>query len=297
VQLMKPRVMSLVVFTAAVGLAAAPVDMHPVKAAASILAVAVGAGAAGALNMWFDSDIDAEMARTSGRPIPAGLISRADALAFGLILSALSVMLMWLASTPLAALLLAASIGFYAVIYTMWLKRSTAQNIVIGGAAGAFPPVIGWAAATGHAPVDAWLLFGLIFLWTPPHFWALSLWTARDYARVGVPMLPVVRGAAETRRQILVYSVIMAAFSLLPVATGLGGAIYLGAALLGGAGFIALALRLFFSTAGESAHAAEMRHARRLFGFSIAYLFALFAALLAEHGAGLYLSVPGVSHG
>jgi heme o synthase len=295
--LMKPRVMSLVVFTGAVGLVAAPGDMHPVKAAASILAVAVGAGAAGALNMWFDADIDADMARTSRRPIPAGLISRTDALAFGVIMSALAVMLMWLAATPLAALLLAGSIGFYAVIYTMWLKRSTEQNIVIGGAAGAFPPVIGWAAATGHAPIDAWLLFGLIFLWTPPHFWALSLWTARDYAKVGVPMLPVVRGPQETRRQILVYSFIMAAFGLLPVATGLGGLIYLVAALAGGLGFIALAIRLFASQAGEGGPPADLVHARRLFAYSIFYLFALFAALLVEHGAGLSVSLNGVAHG
>jgi protoheme IX farnesyltransferase len=178
----------------------------------------------------------------------------------------------------------------------MWLKRSTAQNIVIGGAAGAFPPVIGWAAATGSAPLDAWLLFALIFLWTPPHFWALSLWTARDYARVGVPMLPVVRGAAETRRQVLVYALIMAAFGLTPVAAGLGGLIYLVCAAFGGLVFVGLAVRLFLSQAGEGGPPADMVHARRLFAFSIVYLFGLFAALLVEHGAGLHVAIAGGAH-
>jgi protoheme IX farnesyltransferase len=180
VRLMKPRVMSLVVFTALAGLVAAPVDLHPFTAAVAVLAVALGSGAAGALNMWYDADIDRLMARTALRPVPAGRVSREDALGFGLIMSAMSVTLMALAATPLAAALLAFSIFFYVIVYTMWLKRSTAQNIVIGGAAGAFPPVIGWAAATGNAPLDAWLLFGLIFLWTPPHFWALSLWTSKE---------------------------------------------------------------------------------------------------------------------
>jgi len=291
VRLMKPRVMSLVVFTALAGLVAAPVDMNPIIAATSILAVAVGAGAAGALNMWYDADIDAMMARTISRPVPAGLIRPDEARSFGLIMSALSVTLMALAATPLAALLLAFSIFFYAVVYTMWLKRSTAQNIVIGGAAGAFPPVIGWAAATGSAPLDAWLLFGLIFLWTPPHFWALSLWTSKEYARAGVPMLPVTKGAAETRRQILVYTLIFVPFALAPVATGLGGAIYLAVASVGGAAFLWSAIRVFLSKAGDADGKADLRHAKSLFGISILYLFALFAALLVERALPLYWPV------
>src|SRR5690606_26905237 len=291
VRLMKPRVMSLVVFTALAGLVAAPVDMHPFTAAMAVLAVALGAGAAGALNMWFDADIDALMARTVTRPVPAGLIAPADALGFGLVMSALSVLLMALAATPLAAALLAFSIFCYAVIYTMWLKRSTAQNIVIGGAAGAFPPVIGWAAATGNAPLDAWLLFGLIFLWTPPHFWALSLWTSKEYARAGVPMLPVTQGAAETRRQILVYTLIVVPFGLAPVATGLGGMIYLVVASVGGAAFLWGAIRVFASRAGDDAERQDLKHARMLFGISILYLFALFAALLVEHALPLHFPV------
>jgi protoheme IX farnesyltransferase len=293
VRLMKPRVMSLVVFTALAGLVAAPGDMHPFTAAVAILAVALGSGAAGALNMWYDADIDRLMARTATRPVPAGLVAPAEALAFGLIMSALSVMLMALAATPLAAALLAFSIFFYAVVYTMWLKRSTAQNIVIGGAAGAFPPVIGWAAVTGNAPLDAWILFGLIFLWTPPHFWALSLWTSKEYARAGVPMLPVTKGAKETRRQILLYTLVMAPFGLAPVATGLGGMIYLVVASLGGAVFLWSALRVFTSRAGDAEHRADLKHARALFGISIFYLFALFAALLVEHAAPLHFPVGG----
>jgi heme o synthase len=293
VRLMKPRVMSLVVFTALAGLVAAPGDMHPFTAAVAILAVALGSGAAGALNMWYDADIDRLMARTATRPVPAGLIAPAEALAFGLIMSALSVTLMALAATPLAAALLAFSIFFYAVVYTMWLKRSTAQNIVIGGGAGAFPPVIGWAAVTGNAPLDAWILFGLIFLWTPPHFWALSLWTSKEYERAGVPMLPVTKGAKETRRQILLYTLVMAPFGLAPVATGLGGMIYLVVASLGGAVFLWSALRVFTSRAGDAEHRADLKHARALFGISILYLFALFAALLIEHAAPLHFPVLG----
>jgi protoheme IX farnesyltransferase len=293
VRLMKPRVMSLVVFTAFAGLVAAPVDMHPFTAAIAILAVALGSGAAGALNMWYDADIDSLMARTALRPVPAGLVSREDALGFGLIMSALSVTLMALAATPLAAGLLAFSIFFYVVVYTMWLKRSTAQNIVIGGAAGAFPPMIGWAAATGDAPLDAWLLFALIFLWTPPHFWALSLWTSKDYARAGVPMLPVVRGAKETRRQILLYTLVVAPFGLVPAATGLGGMLYLVVASIGAAAFLWSALRVYFSRAGEPDARNDLRRARVLFGVSILYLFALFAALLAEHVAPLYWPLVG----
>jgi heme o synthase len=296
VRLMKPRVMSLVVFTALAGLIAAPGSIDPFSAAVAILAVALGSGAAGALNMWYDADIDRLMARTATRPVPAGLIAPSEALAFGLIVSALSVTLMALASTVLAALLLAFSIFFYAVVYTMWLKRSTAQNIVIGGAAGAFPPVIGWAAATGNVPLDAWILFGLIFLWTPPHFWALSLWTSKEYARAGVPMLPVTKGAKETRRQILLYTLVVAPFGLAPVATGLGGAIYLVVASLGGAAFLWGAVRVFMSRAGDNDTGdgrarQDLRRAHVLFGISIIYLFALFAALLVEHAFPLHFPV------
>ena len=291
VRLMKPRVMSLVIFTALVGLIAAPGRMDFLTGAASILALALGSGAAGALNMWYDADIDAMMARTASRPVPAGLIAPADALAFGLIMSGLSVTLMALAATPLAAALLAFSIFFYAVVYTMWLKRATAQNIVIGGAAGAFPPVIGWAAATGHAPLDAWLMFGVIFLWTPPHFWALSLWTSKEYARAGVPMLPVTKGAAETRRQILVYTLISVAFGFAPVATGLGGALYLIVATLGGGAFLWAAIHLFHSRAGDPDGRADIGRAKAMFGISILYLFSMFAALLMERALPLYLDV------
>lgn len=291
VRLMKPRVMSLVVFTALVGLVAAPVGMPPFAAAVAIFAVALGSGAAGALNMWYDADIDALMARTVTRPVPAGLVAPQEALSFGLIMSAIAVTLMALAATPLAAALLAFSIFFYAVVYTMWLKRSTAQNIVIGGAAGAFPPVIGWAAATGNVPTDAWLLFGLIFFWTPPHFWALSLWTSKEYARAGVPMLPVTRGAKETRRQILIYTLVVAPFGLVPVATGLGGWVYLVVASIGGAAFLWGALRVFLSRAGDAGAPADMARAKALFGISILYLFALFAALLVERVLPLHFTV------
>jgi protoheme IX farnesyltransferase len=243
--------------------------------------------------MWYDADIDAKMARTVSRPVPAGLIRPDEARSFGLIMSALSVTLMALAATPLAAVLLAFSIFFYAVVYTMWLKRWTAQNIVIGGAAGAFPPVIGWAAATGDMPTDAWLMFGLIFLWTPPHFWALSLWTQKEYARAGVPMLPVTKGSAETRRQILIYTLVVAPFGLVPVATGLGGWIYLVVAAVGGAAFLWGAVRVFMSRAGDADAPADMRHAKALFGISIIYLFALFAALLVERILPLHFVVGG----
>jgi heme o synthase len=293
VRLMKPRVMSLVVFTALAGLIAAPGDMNPITAATSILAVALGSGAAGALNMWYDADIDRLMARTASRPVPAGLVAPGDALSFGLIMSVLSVMLMALAANFLAAGLLAFSIFFYAVVYTMWLKRFTAQNIVIGGAAGAFPPVIGWAAATGAAPLDAWILFGLVFLWTPPHFWALSLWTSKEYARAGIPMLPVTRGAKETRLQILIYTLIVAPFGLVPVVTGLGGWIYAVVAAIGGAAFLWRAVRVFRSKAGDADGEGDLKHAKALFGVSIFYLFALFAALLVERALPLYFAVGG----
>ncbi len=292
VQLLKPRVMSLVVFTAATGLVCAPVDVHPFLAAVAVLCVAVGAGAAGALNMAVEKDTDALMRRTRGRPVAAGRISRGDALAYGVILSLFSVMLMGLALNWVAAGLLAFTVVFYAWFYTIILKRSTPQNIVIGGAAGALPPVIGWAAAAGAAPLDAWLLFLIIFLWTPPHFWALSLYTSDDYAKAGIPMMPVVKGAASTRKQILAYSLVLAPIGVAPLFTGLGGLAYGAVSILGGLAFVGLAWRLYKSRAGDAPDPheglydvkAEAKTARNLFAFSILYLFALFAALLAEHG-------------
>ncbi len=296
-QLMKPRVMSLVVFTALTGLICADQAIHPVLAAVAILCIAVGAGASGALNMWYDADIDGKMRRTRGRPVPAGKVQGADALALGVVLSLFSVMLMGMALNWLAAGLLAFTILFYAVVYTMWLKRWTAQNIVIGGLAGALPPVIGWAAASGTTPLNAWLLCAIIFMWTPPHFWALSLYTSEDYAKAGVPMMPVVKGAASTRRQILVYSLLLIPLCLAPAFTGLGGAVYLGVAALGGLVFLLLAVRLHRSHAGEAADPrnddglydvrAGARDARNLFAFSILYLALLFATLLGEHLSGL----------
>ena len=296
-QLMKPRVMSLVVFTALTGLVCAGQPIHPVLGAVAVLCIAVGAGASGALNMWYDADIDAQMRRTRGRPVPSGKIQGADALTLGVVLSLFSVMLMGMALNWLAAGLLAFTIVFYAVVYTMWLKRWTAQNIVIGGLAGALPPVIGWAAASGAAPLNAWLLCAIIFLWTPPHFWALSLYTSEDYAKAGVPMMPVVRGAASTRLQILIYSLILIPVCLAPAATGLGGPIYLAVAALGGAVFLLLAWRLYRSRAGEADGQrnddglydvrAGARDARNLFAFSILYLSLMFATLLGEHLMGV----------
>src|SRR5687768_16642544 len=222
VQLLKPRVMSLVVFTGLTGLVCADRSIHPVLGAVAILCIAVGAGASGALNMWYDADIDAQMRRTRGRPVPAGRVQGADALTLGVVLSLFSVMLMGMAVNWFAAALLAFTILFYAVVYTMWLKRWTAQNIVIGGLAGALPPVIGWAAATGTAPLNAWLLCAIIFMWTPPHFWALALYTSDDYAKAKVPMMPNVAGAKSTRLQILIYSVLFVPLCVAPAFTGLG---------------------------------------------------------------------------
>ncbi|MDR3513196.1 MAG: heme o synthase [Caulobacteraceae bacterium] len=296
VALLKPRVMSLVVFTGLTGLVCARTPMNPVLAGVAILCIAVGAGASGALNMWYDADIDARMRRTRGRPVPAGRVQGADALGLGITLSILSVGLMVLAVNLLAAALLAFTIAFYAVVYTMWLKRSTPQNIVIGGLAGALPPVIGWAAASGSTPLNAWLLCAIIFLWTPPHFWSLSLYTSEDYAKVGVPMMPVVKGAASTRRQILAYSLVFVPVAVAPAFTGLGGGLYLAVSGLGGLAFIGLAVRVFLGRAGEAAGdraeglydvKANAKDARNLFAFSILYLFALFAALLAERLAGM----------
>lgn len=292
VALLKPRVMSLVVFTALTGLVCADHPMHPLLAGIAILCIAIGAGASGALNMAYEADIDALMRRTKTRPIPSGRISRADAAAFGMVLAVFSVMVMGLGVGLLAAGLLAFTIFFYAVIYTMILKRSTPQNIVIGGAAGALPPVVGWAAASGHAPLNAWLLFAIIFLWTPPHFWSLSLYISTDYAKAGVPMMPLVKGMRSTRRQILAYSLVLVPLGVAPAFTGLAGNLYLGTSVVGGLVFLALAARLLFSHAGDDAPDATglysvkagAREARDLFAFSILYLFALFGALLIEHG-------------
>ncbi|MDP2010789.1 MAG: heme o synthase, partial [Phenylobacterium sp.] len=252
-QLLKPRVMSLVVFTAITGMVCADAAINPILGAIAILCIAVGAGASASLNMWFDADIDAKMRRTRGRPVPAGRVQGADALTLGVVLSLFSTMLLGMTVNWLAAGLLAFTIVFYAVVYTMWLKRSTPQNIVIGGLAGALPPVIGWAAATGTAPLNAWLLCAIIFMWTPPHFWALSLYTSEDYEKAGVPMMPVTAGAASTRKQILIYSLLFVPLCIVPVFTGLGGLTYLAVAGLGGLVFLVLAWRVFKSRAGEAA--------------------------------------------
>jgi protoheme IX farnesyltransferase len=278
VALLKPRVMSLVVFTALVGLARAPGDLHPVLGFTALLCIAIGAGAAGCLNMWWDADIDAKMTRTRARPIPAGRIAPGEALAFGLVLAVFSVTMLGLFVGQLAAALLAFTIFFYVVVYTMWLKRWTAQNIVIGGAAGAFPPMIGWAAATGSIGLESIVLFLIVLFWTPPHFWALALTQREDYARAGVPMLPVVAGAAETRRQILLYAAILAPLGVAPAFLGFAGWRYGMLAALLGAAFLALAFEVYRRRQALAADAA----ARRLFAFSILYLFLLFAALLVE---------------
>jgi protoheme IX farnesyltransferase len=272
--LMKPRVMLLAVFTAFVGLTIAPGKIDPVLGFVAILAIAVGAGAAGVLNMWYDADIDAVMTRTARRPIPLGKVSRTEALSFGLILAGGAVAVLGLALNLKAAALLAFTIFFYVVVYTAWLKRSTPQNIVIGGAAGALPPVIGWAAATGDVGVEPLILFLIVFLWTPPHFWALALTRVDEYARAGVPMLPVVAGRGATAKQILAYSLLLLPVSILPWAFGFAGGVYGAVAGITGAIFIALAVQLRRSR-GVNQHAAH-----RLFAFSIFYLFLLFAALL-----------------
>jgi len=291
-QLLKPRVMSLVVFTGLTGLVVAPVDINPFLAFVAVLCIALGAGAAGALNMAIEGDTDALMRRTRGRPVASGRVSKPDAMAFGGVLAFLSVALMWLAINELAAALLALTIVYYVVFYTIILKRRTPQNIVIGGAAGAFPPVIGWAAATGTAPIEAWILFAIIFLWTPPHSWALALYTAEDYAKAGIPMMPVAKGAKSTRLQILIYSLIMAPVACLPVAFSMGGLLYAVVSVAGGAFFIFLAVRLYLSRAGDHPEGGENSlydvkkealAARNLFAFSILYLTALFAALLIHH--------------
>jgi protoheme IX farnesyltransferase len=280
VALTKPRVMMLAVFTALVGLISAPVRLEPFAAVIAVLAIAAGAGGAGVLNMWYDADIDAVMARTAMRPIPRGKVSRFEALVFGLGLTVAAVAALALATNATAAALLAGAILFYVGVYTAWLKRSTRQNIVIGGAAGALPPVIGWTAATGGIGPQPLVLFLIIFLWTPPHFWALALNRCDDYARAGVPMLPVVAGRAATIRQILVYSALLAGASILPWVLGFAGPIYGAIAAAGGALFLGLASQL--SRSSES----ERRAAHRLFVFSIFYLFVLFAALMIDRGGG-----------
>ena len=286
--LMKPRVMSLVVFTALVGMVVAPGHFHPVLAFFALTCIAVGAGAAGALNMWYDADIDAVMTRTAQRPVPAGRVKPGEALAFGLVLAGFSIVFLGLMINVLAAGLLAFTIFFYAVVYTMWLKRWTPQNIVIGGAAGAFPPMIGWAAATGGIGLESILLFLIIFFWTPPHFWALGLLRAGEYARAGVPMLPVVAGVAETRRQMLLYSLVLGPVGVSPWLLGTAGLAYGVVAILGGAAMLALAFQLY-----RVPEQAMEPVAKRLFGISIVYLFVLFAALLVERALGLqHFGIP-----
>src|SRR5579885_1763517 len=283
IELMKPRVMSLVVFTALVGLVVAPGHVHPVIGFTALICIAVGAGAAGALNMWYDADIDARMARTAARPIPRGQVSPSEARAFGAVLALGSVVCLGLMANWLSAALLAFTIGFYVFVYTMWLKRATPQNIVIGGAAGALPPMIGWAASTGSIGLAPFVLFLIIFVWTPPHFWALALLRARDYERAGVPMLPVVSGEDATRLQILVYSLILAPLSMVPSVIGLGGTLYMVAAAVLGALFVVLAYACYREREGERA----ARAAKDLFAYSVLYLFLLFAALLVEQAFGI----------
>jgi protoheme IX farnesyltransferase len=280
IALMKPRVMSLVVFTALVGLAVAPGSLHPVAAFTALLCIAVGAGAAGALNMWYDADVDALMTRTARRPVPMGRVRPGEALAFGLTLGSFAVVVLGLLVNWVAAALLAFTIFFYVVIYTIWLKRSTPQNIVIGGAAGAFPPMIGWAAVTGSLSLEPVLLFLIIFFWTPPHFWALALYRTEDYARARIPMLPVVSGDASTRRQIMLYTLVLVPLGVAPWAFGYTGALYGVTALVTGAIMVMLGWQVF-----RESRPAE-RASRNLFAFSILYLFLLFAVLLVERGWG-----------
>jgi protoheme IX farnesyltransferase len=282
IQLMKPRVMTLVILTALAAMLAAPGSLHPIIGVIAMISIAIGAGASGALNMWYDSDIDARMARTAARPLPRGRISPEEALSFGTVLSIGSVVTLGVIVNWVAGALLALTIAFYVFIYTIWLKRRTPQNIVIGGAAGAFPPMIGWAAVTGDVSLDSLLLFLIIFMWTPPHFWALALYRCRDYERVGVPMLPVVAGPHETRRQILIYSILLVPLAIVPYFTGLAGITYLACSVVLGLGFLGLAVRVYFTTEGREADTA----ARQLFWFSILYLYVLFAVLLVEATVG-----------
>jgi protoheme IX farnesyltransferase len=279
IALMKPRVMSLVVFTGFAGMLAAPGHLHWLLASVAVLCIAVAAGASGAINMWYDRDIDAVMERTRNRPLPRGRIEPEEALSFGVVLAAGSVLTMGIAVNWVAAALLAATVLFYVFVYTMWLKRRTPQNIVIGGASGAFPPMIGWAAVTGNVGIESLALFALIFMWTPPHFWALALYRCGDYAAAGVPMLPVVAGKAETKRQMLIYTVLLLPIGMAPVMLGFAGWIY---------GTAALALGLLFVAAAVAVQRDETdRSAKRMFGYSIFYLFALFALLMADRAIGI----------
>jgi protoheme IX farnesyltransferase len=280
-ELLKPRVMSLVVFTALVGLLLAPGGINPVIGAIAVLCIAVGAGASGALNMWYDAGIDAVMSRTRNRPIPSGRVPRDHALVLGVVLSGFSVMLLALATNWVAAGLLAFTIFFYAVIYTVWLKRATPQNIVIGGAAGAFPPMIGWAAVTGTVSIESCVLFLIIFLWTPPHFWALALYKQGDYGAAGIPMLPNVAGEPATKLQILLYSLVLVATSFAPVSLGFSGTVYTVVATLTGVSFVYLAWRLFRTRDDV----AMRRSARTLFAYSLSYLFVIFLALVTDRVA------------
>ncbi|MBM3486691.1 MAG: protoheme IX farnesyltransferase [Alphaproteobacteria bacterium] len=278
VALLKPRVMSLVVFTGLAGMILAPQPVHPAIGLVAILCIAVAAGASGALNMWYERDVDALMARTRHRPLPAGRMAPGDALGFGVVLAVGAVTVMGLAANWPAAALLALTIAFYVFVYTIWLKRRTPQNIVIGGAAGAFPPMVGWAAASGDVTLGSISLFALIFMWTPPHFWSLALYRSDDYARAGIPMLPVVAGMRETQRQILIYALLLVPVSFGPYVAGVGGWFYAALATLLGGLFVAGAVAVWRN--------ASERNARRLFGFSILYLFLLFAALIAERLVG-----------
>lgn len=274
IELLKPRVMSLVVFTGLAGIVLAPGHIHPFLALVAVLCIAVGAGASGAINMWYDRDIDAVMTRTVKRPIPSGRVEPAEALGFGITLSVLSVVVMGLAVNWTASALLALTIGFYIFVYTMWLKRRTPQNIVIGGAAGAFPPMIGWAAVTGSVDLPSILLFLLIFLWTPPHFWALALFRNGDYTRAGVPMMPVVAGEAATKRQMLLYTLILLPVAAAPSFVGIAGPVYLAVSAILGLMFVGCAVRVL--------RANDDKPAKKMFGFSILYLFLLFAVMMGE---------------
>ena len=281
--LLKPRVMSLVVFTGFAGMYVAPGSLHPLLFAIALFAIAAGAGASGAINQWYDRDIDAVMSRTKSRPIPAGFMAPAEALTLGLVVSALSVLLLGLAANWLAASLLAFTIFFYAVVYTVWLKRRTPQNIVIGGAAGAFPPMIGWTAVTGTLSIEPLLLFAIIFMWTPPHFWALALVKNEDYTRAKIPMLPVVSGAVETRRQIVIYAVLMAPLAVVPSFIGMTSLAYGVATGLAGVVFVGLSLKLWANGSDKTA--------MQLFGYSILYLFLVFLGLVIDRFVAAWVGV------
>ncbi len=280
IEILKPRVMSLVVFTGFVGLVLAPGHIHPVLAAVAVLCIAIGAGAAGAINMWYDRDIDAMMRRTAARPLPAGRMMPGEALGFGIVLGTGAVLMMGLAVNTVAAALLALTIGFYILVYTVWLKRRTPHNIVIGGAAGAFPPIIGWAAVTGDIGWGAIALFAIVFFWTPPHFWALSLYRVGEYAAAGVPMLPVVAGVRETKRQMLLYTLVLWPAALAPCLLGVAGALYGAGALLLSATFTGAAILVCRDPTD--------RGARRMFAVSLLYLLLIFSLLLVDRGAGVW---------